>query len=235
MGRPHSDLGLPTTKHERVLDLSTLSYKNPDGSRKLRGYHMLSIRKLLLRNMIAVIFAATGSLYLFWNYSEYTAFNAESRKLKNQYIATQKEDLKKHVKAVIQYIEYMEAQIESQLKKNIKHRVEEAHAIATNIYLENKDSRSDLEIKKMIRDALRPIRFSNGSGYYFAFSMDGIEILFPDHPELENKDMLSVQASDGQLVVKDMIDILRRDTQGFYRYTWTKPDEKKHDFKKLPL
>ena len=27
MGRPHSDLGLPTTKHERVLGLSTLSYK----------------------------------------------------------------------------------------------------------------------------------------------------------------------------------------------------------------
>ena len=26
MGRPHSDLGLPTTKHERVLDLTTLSY-----------------------------------------------------------------------------------------------------------------------------------------------------------------------------------------------------------------
>ena len=31
MGRPHSDLVLPTTKHERVLGLSTLSYKkNPD-------------------------------------------------------------------------------------------------------------------------------------------------------------------------------------------------------------
>ena len=27
MGRPHSDLVLPTTKHERMLGLSTLSYK----------------------------------------------------------------------------------------------------------------------------------------------------------------------------------------------------------------
>ena len=29
MGRPHSDLVLPTTKYERVLDSSTLSYKPP--------------------------------------------------------------------------------------------------------------------------------------------------------------------------------------------------------------
>ena len=27
MGRPYFDLVLPTTKHERVLDLSTFSYK----------------------------------------------------------------------------------------------------------------------------------------------------------------------------------------------------------------
>ena len=31
MGRPHSDLGLPTTKHERVLDSSTISYKTATG------------------------------------------------------------------------------------------------------------------------------------------------------------------------------------------------------------
>ena len=29
MGRPYSDPALPTTKHERVLALSTLSYKLP--------------------------------------------------------------------------------------------------------------------------------------------------------------------------------------------------------------
>ena len=34
-GRPYSDLGLPTTKHERVLDLSTLSYKPPRADRIL--------------------------------------------------------------------------------------------------------------------------------------------------------------------------------------------------------
>ena len=31
MGRPYFDLVLPTTKHERVLGLSTLSYKTATG------------------------------------------------------------------------------------------------------------------------------------------------------------------------------------------------------------
>ena len=37
MGRAYSDLGLPTTKHERVLDLSTLSYKKKDTTKFENG------------------------------------------------------------------------------------------------------------------------------------------------------------------------------------------------------
>ena len=37
MGRPHSDLVLPTTKHKRVLDLPTLSYKNICNTLQVRG------------------------------------------------------------------------------------------------------------------------------------------------------------------------------------------------------
>ena len=194
---------------------------------------MITIRKLFLQNMIAAIFAATGLLYLLWVYTEYTAFTTESQRMKTQYIQTQKEELKHQVLMVLDYIQYMGDQTEIQLKKTIKDRVEEAHAIATNIYLENKEVSSELEIKKMIKSALRPIRFNNGSGYFFAFTMDGIEELFADRPEIEGKNMLSVQGAGGQFVVKDMIDILQNDTQGFYQYSWTKPGEETHAFQKI--
>jgi hypothetical protein len=42
----------------------------------------------------------------------------------------------------------------------------------------------------MILEALRPLRFDDGRGYYFATRLDGIELLFADHPELEGKSML---------------------------------------------
>ncbi len=183
--------------------------------------------------MIVAVFAATGLLYLLWIYSEYAAFNAESQRMKSEYIQTRKETLKAEVARVLDYIQYMGEQTETRLKKTIQERVEEAHAIASNIYRENKGIKPDAEIKKMITDALRPIRFNNGNGYYFAFSMDGIEMLFPDRPEMEGRNMLSVQGAGGEFVVKDMIELLDRENQGFYRYSWSKPGEVKEDFQKI--
>ncbi|MFK5952650.1 MAG: cache domain-containing protein [Desulfobacterium sp.] len=88
-------------------------------------------------------------------------------------------------------------------------------------------------MKRMIKDALRPILFNNGSEYLFVFSMDGINILSANRPEIEGKNMLSVQGAQGQFVVKDMIVILKNDTQGFYQYSWKKPIGNTHDFQKI--
>ena len=194
---------------------------------------MITIRKLLLRNMIVAVFAATGSLYLLWIYNEYVNFNTETQRMKAHYIQMRKAILKTEVTRVLDYIRYMEEQTEIRLKKTIKERVEEAHAIASNIYRENKGIKPDAEIEEMIKNALRPIRFNNGNGYYFAFSMEGIEMLFPDRPEMEGQNMLSVQGAGGKWVVKDMIELVASKDQGFYRYSWSKPGELKKDFRKI--
>ncbi|SMC60212.1 Signal transduction histidine kinase [Desulfocicer vacuolatum DSM 3385] len=194
---------------------------------------MLTIEKLFLRNMIIAIFTAMGFLYLFWIYTEYTAFVTESRQMKIEYIKSQKKTLKHQVTMVLDYIQYMEAQTETQLKKTIQNRVKEAHALASNLYEENKEVKPKAEIVKMIKDALRPIRFNNGNGYFFAFSMDGTEILFADHPEMEGRNMLSVQGPGGDFVVKDMIEILKEKSRGFYQYTWTKPGDTGRSFQKI--
>jgi signal transduction histidine kinase len=97
--------------------------------------------------------------------------------------------LKNEVQAVLDYVQYMRGQTEKRLRSSIKGRVNEAHAIAMNIYTENRESTSRDEIEKMIKDALRPIRFHRNRGYYFAFTMDGIETLFADRPEMEGQNI----------------------------------------------
>ena len=85
----------------------------------------------------------------------------------------------------------------------------------------------------MIKDALRPIRFLNGRGYYFAFGMDGIETLFSDRPEMEGANMLPIQGARGEYVVRDMIKLVQNQREGFYEYTWTKPSQQGKDFLKI--
>ena len=85
----------------------------------------------------------------------------------------------------------------------------------------------------MILDALRPIRFAEGSGYYFATRLDGVEMLFADKPELEGSNLLGLQDTQGKYVVKEMIKIVRQSGEGFYEYHWTKPETEGNDFKKM--
>ena len=194
---------------------------------------MVSIKKLLLQNMLLVTFISFAVLYLLWIQNEYTVFKKESAAIKDKFVEKEKERLKSEVQNVLEYVRYMRHQTEKRLRTSIQDRVDEACAVAMNIHSENKDIKSGDEIKKMIRDALRPIRFSRGRGYYFAFNMDGIEELFADRPEMEGKNMLEVRGARGEFVVRDMIAILKAEGQGFYSYTWSKPGETNPEHMKI--
>ncbi len=172
-------------------------------------------------------------LYFLWVFNEYTEFKEDAATITENFVASEKERLKTHVQAVMEYVHYMRGQTEKRIRNSIKGRVEEAHAIAVNIYNENKDSKSGDEIKKMITDALRPIRFNRNRGYYFAFTMEGIETLFADRPEMEGKNMLPVQGARGEFVVRDMIRLIRTTGEGFYSYTWSKPGDKNSEHLKI--
>ncbi len=160
-------------------------------------------------------------------------FNERSEKIRADYITRQKQIIKEEVDRVIDLISYEKSQSEKVTGQQIKSRVAEAYAIAQNIYAENKNIRSKDEIRKMILDALRPIRFENQKGYYFATRLDGIEMLFADRPEMEGKNMLKIQDTQGHYVVKDMINIVRQFSEGLYEYHWTKPGAKGDDYKKI--
>ncbi len=194
---------------------------------------MVSIKKLLLQNMLLVTFISFAVLYLLWIQNEYTAFREDSAAIKDKFVEKEKERLKSEVQNVLEYVRYMRHQTEKRLRTSIQDRVDEACAVAMNIHAENKDIKSGDEIKKMIRDALRPIRFSRGRGYYFAFDMDGIEELFADRPEMEGKNMLEVRGARGEFVVRDMIALLKAEGKGFYSYTWSKPGETSPEHMKI--
>lgn len=148
-------------------------------------------------------------------------------------MTTQQNLLRKEVMNVVDYINYMKKKTEIRLKSTIRGRVYEACQIAQNIREQNAASTPPDEIKKMIKDALRPIRFNNGRGYYFAFSLEGIEELFADQPSMEGRDMLPIQGAKGEYVVRDMIDLIGKQQEGFYRYTWSKPNRTDGHFPKI--
>lgn len=151
---------------------------------------------------------------------EYQEFIETSEKLEHEYTNTQKELIRNEVTRISLYIDNKRSHIESILKQRIQQRVYDAHTIATNIYLQHRDKWPEQKIKESIKAALRGLRFFNGDGYYFAHSLQGILQLHGLKPESEGKSRLNLQDSKGQHIVKNLIEKVKRDSEGFLSYTY---------------
>ncbi|MBI9081937.1 MAG: cache domain-containing protein, partial [Pseudodesulfovibrio sp.] len=192
-----------------------------------------SLRAIFLRHMIILAVASLVAWTLVLVHNDYTSFKDGSMLIRQRHIDAQKELLVRQVQEVTKYINYMENLTEKRLKNSLRERVNEAHQIASGIYDKYSGTEEPEKVRKMIKEALRPIRFNQGRGYYFAFNLDGIEELFADRPELEGTNMLPMQSADGKFVVQDMLSICREKGEGFYTYLWTKPGLQSENFPKI--
>ena len=165
--------------------------------------------------------------------STYHDFNIRIEKMRSDYIEQQKLMVKREADRFLESIRSERITCVRSAKEVIKSRISDAYGIAHNIYQQNKVDKTEAEIKKMIIDALRTIRFAKGTGYYFMYSLDGTKVLCTHEPQLEGKNYLDVTDADGKYFVKDMISIVERDGEGFYEFCAHKPSADGNDFKKI--
>lgn len=160
-------------------------------------------------------------------------FDKLAKKIRIDYIAGQKALIKQEVLRVTDMVNFHRSQRDKETRDIVRRRVYEAYAIAEHLYQQNKDRKSQETIKELISEALRTIRYNNGLGYYFITRQDGLEILFADRPDMEGKNLLKIQDTEGRHVVQDMIEIVKKGDEGFYEYIWTKPGSSQPNHRKI--
>ncbi len=188
--------------------------------RKERKKYRLSTRFLSISLFITI--SIVIAFAVFSVIKEYNLFkeNAEIQRknLRNEVDSLMKNEVDK----AIDYIRFTNLFTEKKLRDELRERGHQAWGIANNIYLEN-SGKSQRQIKKSIKDALRPIRFYNERGYYFICSMSGIEELYPVRPEFEGTNVIELQDSKGKYVIQNEIELLKREQEGFVVDYWYKP------------
>lgn len=170
---------------------------------------------------------------LFLSLEKQITLNKEKYLIKNEYIKTNKENVKNDVDNLHKFILKTQEQTEAKLKDNIKKRVYEAHSIAMKIYEENKSNKSKNEIKKLIQDALVDIRFNAGRGYFFIYSFDYECILLPIAREKEGTSFYNFKDGEGQFLTRNIIHQLKESKEGFLSWSFNKPGDKKTQYKKI--
>ena len=156
------------------------------------------------------VFIISMSIFLItFLYFEYkTTYTQEKQLMEKEFIEFNKKIIKNNVEIVYNSIIELQKNTELELKKSIKERVYEAKKIATKIYNENKD-KDKKTITKMIKDALVDIRFNDGRGYYYIYSMNYECILFPLNRDIEGKNFYNFKDGKGKYLTRDIISQLK--------------------------
>ncbi len=182
-----------------------------------------NIRRTLLLSMTVVTAVAIAVLGYLWIWQEFARYSEDIQTMRAEKISSRKALIKEQVDDAVAYVEYKRSQADARSRSVIRERVYEAHSIATHIVDSYHDSVTLDELKDLVRETLRPLRFNNGRGYYFATSLDGVEELFADHPEMEGMNLLDMQDENIARIFHNLARIVRDRGEGFYTYEWTKP------------
>ncbi|MGQ1909648.1 cache domain-containing protein [Marinifilum sp. RC60d5] len=151
-------------------------------------------------------------------YSNVSEFNEQTKNLRSEYIEEQKSVLIRKANECTDFIQYQNNQTESRLKNRLKNFVDQSHAIATHIYLQNKGLLPDKEIKKRIKEATSPLRFANKHGYIFINTLNGVGVSYPFSKHNEGKNLLHFHDLNNNYIIKNEVKLMKHQNEAFTKY-----------------
>ncbi|WP_321469228.1 cache domain-containing protein [Halarcobacter sp.] len=179
--------------------------------------------------IIILIALLVNALIYFQNLKN---FEKDMEIYKKNYIETNKEIIKLHVEKVFSLIEEQKENLEEQVKKDLKDRVNEAYAIIENIYNKNPNTKKETVLTQ-IKEALRPIRFNEGRGYFYINNLDGNIVLHPINPNFENTNIYNRNQNETIKSIISSLETLKNKKETFNNLFWYKPNETKIKYEKI--
>ncbi len=173
---------------------------------------------------LVVITSLATFIGSFWAVNEYQAYQESVEIIKNNYKHQYESRLKEESDKVVELINHLQLQNDLRVEHDIRERVQAAYTIASHNYQIYKGEKSSDELRSMVIELLRPMRWNNGRGYYFLGRItDGTIDLFSEEPFFEGKSAAELEKHLGQNVIGNIVDIVKDKEAGLFRYKLTKP------------
>ncbi len=174
--------------------------------------------------MVAVLMLAVSAFFIV---NAYRSGNEHIRQQWQVQLERSHQKLRDQVDATLNDIEYVRQQTEAVLKHQIRDEVRQAMSLARSIYAQQQaHNPGDTEsAARLIREALRDLRFFDGRGYIFIDTLDGECVLLPTLPEVEGSSLYDNQDDTGHYIMQGLIDAaLQPSGTGYSTYRWYAPD-----------
>ncbi len=191
------------------------------------------VRSLSLR-LFAAAAVAVLALYAYWGIDVYRAMNAEVAYRAERLLEERRAFIRAVVETAVNGAEHQRRTVEARARSVIRERAEQALRMARHLWANRPADASDAEVAAIIREALRPLRYDNGRGYFFVFEIDtGRAVLHADRPALEGTDLFTVRDADGRPIIPRMIEMIEADGAGYFSYYWYHPNRPGDRFRKV--
>lgn len=185
----------------------------------------MRLSKTTAKAIFSVAFASIFITFLISIIFQFNNFQKEVTHLKDDYVKLKKEEVKREINKVYFSIEQKEKEIIQNIRRLLKDRVNIAHSIALSIYEDNKNIKSEEEIKYLIVSALKNISFYKTRSYYFINTNDGKAILFNKQSKLgQNSDVWNLKDKTGKFFIQEQAKIALDKNEGFLKTHFVKPD-----------
>lgn len=200
----------------------------------MRNRLRLSIAWAPFYASLAVITGLAIFMGIFWSINEYQAYKESVENIRSNYKQQYESRVREEVDAVTDYLDYRRQQDLLRAEATIRNRVQSAYTIASHTYRLYKDEKDVSELRQMVAEILRPIRWGDTRGYYFAGQVDSERIdLFADEPAFEGIDGRTFKILTGHDVLGDIRKIIRDKGAGLIRYELKKPNYPGKEYSKI--
>jgi PAS domain S-box-containing protein len=163
------------------------------------------------------------ALGVLWGATALVRFEAEAEQLRHEYLLARKTEVRNEVEEALEMIRDLRGRLEENLRQKVRQRVLEGVDVARRLYEANRAWRPPEEVRHMVRETLRSMRFLSGRGYFFILSRDGVQVLNAARPDLEGRSVLDMTDARGRLLFREMEAVGRQKGEGFVEYAWTRP------------
>lgn len=172
-------------------------------------------------------------LLLLCSQTVYFYFNTQSRyqqqlgELRDTLIEEQHSRLASELQDASSMIDQMFAEATDLIRQQTRSQTHQALALMNSLYQRYHQQLSEADMKKMLIESLRDIRFFDGRGYYFIDDMDGTLLMSPEAPEQEGSSIIGLRDDNRHNILQGLIAAVSNpQKEGFSHYRWYAPEDK---------
>ncbi|MFH1153734.1 MAG: cache domain-containing protein [Pseudomonadota bacterium] len=161
--------------------------KNHKSPGSIKPATRISIAVTAFLSMLSIALLAVFVMAGFWISHNIWYADTQSGEFIQSHTREKKNLAKNLVDDACHQVDVQRDQLRDHLKSKLKSRAHNAVDIARSIVDNNASTMNPMELRRVVKDALRPMRFFNDRGFYIAASSNGAWELFPPAPDQEGK------------------------------------------------